>query len=390
MSPPTRGRIALLYDCTYPHVPGGGQKRLYEVFRRLVEKGWSVDWYGMKSWAGNQDPIVAGIHYIPVGPERPLYGPDGKRSIGQTLHYGRAIARIPALGRYDVIHLGQWPYFHFFPSRFFALLGGARVSADWWEVWGDHWLEYYGFKGLLGMALERVCARIPDRIVAISEIGQQQLRGLGVDPGRLAVIHNGIDLDAIRAAPPTTEKAEFVYLGRLQPHKNVNLLVEALAILKGRGRELRLSVVGDGPERDTLMTLAEARGIAGQIAWHGAIESDVEVYSLLRSARVFVHPSTKEGGGSITSLEANAAGLPVVAFAHPGGISSELIFAGRNGAWVQEVTAEALADGLARVLDDCDAATSDMARSFAQDFDWSEMAARYDDILIELVSGKSR
>lgn len=390
MSPPTRGRVALLYDCTYPHVPGGGQKRLYEVFRRLVEKGWSVDWYGMKNWAGDQNPTVAGIRYIPVGPGRPLYGPDGKRSISQTLRYGAAIARFPALRHYDVIHMGQWPYFHFFPSRLYALLGGARVSADWWEVWAGHWRDYYGSKGLLGMALERICARIPDRVVAISEMGRQQLASLGVDHRRIEVIHNGIDLDAIRTAPLSIEKTELAYLGRLQPHKNVNLLVEALAILKARGRELRLSVIGDGPERDVLVKLAESRGVARQIAWHGAIESDAEVYSLLRSARVFVHPSTKEGGGSITSLEANAAGLPVVAFAHPGGISPELIVTGHNGVWVQEVNAKDLADGLERALNDCDGATSEMAMSFAQDFDWSETAARYDDMLRELMGTKSR
>jgi glycosyltransferase involved in cell wall biosynthesis len=367
-------------------VPGGGQKRLFEIFRRLVAQGWQVDWYGLKWWEANEIEEVAGIRFIPVAPAVPLYNADGKRSIPQTLHFGRAVARFPSLGRYDIIHMGQWPYFHFFPARLFAIFGNARISVDWWEVWAERWHEYYGAKGYLGMALERVCSRIPKRIVAISEIGRQQLEGLGVASERITVIHNGIDFEAIRTAPAAPQSSDLIYLGRLQPHKNVNLLVEALAALKGRGRELRLCVIGDGPERNALVALAEARGVAKQITWHGAIEKDENVHTLLRSARIFVHPSTKEGGGSITSLEANAAGLPVIAFAHPGGISPELIVEGLNGSWVAEISAEALADSVERLLPDTGPASRERATSFAQDFDWSGIAARYDKMFQDVLN----
>jgi glycosyltransferase involved in cell wall biosynthesis len=385
MSELARRRIALLYDCTYPHVPGGGQKRLFEIFRRLAAEGWQVDWYGLRWWEDEGTEEVAGIRFIPVGPAIPLYGADGKRSIAQTMRYGAAIARFPSLGSYDVIHLGQWPYFHFFPTWLYSFFGGAKITVDWWEVWAGHWREYYGRKGYLGMALERACSRIPDRLVAISEMGRAQLEGLGVRPDKISVIHNGIDFEAIHGARRTAAKSDLIYLGRLQPHKNVNLLLQALAILKARGHSLRLSVIGDGPERTALMSLAEALGVASLITWHGAIEKDEEVYSLLRSAKVFVHPSTKEGGGSITSLEANAAGLPVVAFAHPGGISPELIVEGVNGAWVAEVSAQALAACLERVLMQVDPAARETAASFARNFDWSGSAAHYDRLLNDIL-----
>lgn len=377
-APGRRGRIALLYDCTYPHVPGGGQKRLFEIFRRLVAKGWSVDWYGLKAWEGEDDPVIEGITYIPVGPARALYGADGKRSILQTLHYGKAIAGFPRIGGYDRIHIGQWPYFHFFPVRLFALFGGARVSTDWWEVWGSHWREYYGAKGWLGMGLEWLCSHLAGRLVAISETGARQLGGLGNAARRITVIHNGIDHGAISTAVPAAERSDLVYLGRLQPHKNVNLLIEALALLAARGQHLRLAIIGDGPERAALEQLGRERGVAGQIRWLGAIESDAEVHGHLAASRVFVHPSTKEGGGSITSLEANAAGLPVVAFCVEGGISPELIMEGQNGTWVQQVDADGLAAGIVRVMEftrnsDCKLACID----FASKFDWEKIADEY-------------
>lgn len=376
---PGRGkRIAVLYDCAYPFVPGGGQKRLYEICRRLIAKGWQVDWYAMKSWPEPGEVVVNGIRFIPVAPAREMYRADGKRSIAQTLVYGRAIAKFPRLGGYDLIHMGQWPYFHFFPARLFSLFGSARISADWWEVWAAHWRDYYGVKGYLGMALEHLCARIPKKLIAISETGARQLAEIGVPPRRIEVIHNGLDVAAICGAEPAELRSDLMYLGRLQPHKNVNLLVEAVAQLAHQGHRLNVTIVGEGPERATLEALSAAQGVADQIRWLGGIASDSEVYRHLRASRVFVHPSTKEGGGSITSLEANAAGLPVVAFAVPHGISPELVEEGRNGCWVDSVGATSLADGIMRALDlAAQPAAAATCMDFAAEFDWSRLTEQY-------------
>jgi glycosyltransferase involved in cell wall biosynthesis len=381
MSKAERGRIALLYDCTYPHIAGGGQKRLFEVFRRLVARGWEVDWYGLKAWEGDHQEVVEGIRFIPVGPATPLYRPDGKRSIKQTFYFGAAIAKWPKIGRYDIVHMGQWPYFHFFPARLFSILGGGRISADWWEAWGVHWLEYFGTKGYLGMALERLCARIPSKLVAISETGAKQLAGIGAKTARISIIHNGIDCEGIARATKATEGSDLIYLGRLQPHKNVDLLLRALAILKRRGQLFRLSIIGDGPEREPLAELAKQLNIDTQVRWLGSIDSDSDVYSHLKSAKVFVHPSTKEGGGSITSLEANAAGLPVVAFACTNGLSPELIADGVNGCWVPSVNAEQLSVGITRALElSSQPGCRTTCTRFAGMFDWDVITDAYENL----------
>lgn len=372
------GRIAILYDCVYPFVPGGGQKRLFEICRRLVRMGWQVDWYGLKSWPEEGEAFVEGVRFIPVAPARPLYGADGKRSIFRTLYYGLAISRFPGLRNYDRVHMGQWPYFHFFPVMVYALFGRARISVDWWEVWAWHWLEYYGMKGLLGIALERICSRIPSRLVAISEVGARQLVEIGVRRNRIQVIHNGIEWERIRSTAAAGQSHDLIYVGRLQPHKNVDCLVRAVAELRSRGQTVSLAILGDGPERGALERLVAQMAIESQVTFLGAVASDDDVYAHLRASKVFVHPSTKEGGGSITSLEANAAGLPVVAFIHPNGISPELIDEGVNGHWVAGMSPEALADGIDRALiGEKGEDSRGRCKAFAKAFDWDSLAAQY-------------
>ena len=172
-------------------------------------------------------------------------------------------------------------------------------------------------------------------------------------------------------------------MGRLQPHKNVDLLISALAQLRNQGRMLSLTIIGDGPERDSLERLAKKLEVQDQVAFLGALTSDEDVYSHLRSAKLFVHPSTKEGGGSITSLEANAAGIPVIAFRHPLGISPELIEEGVNGHWISDISVAGLAAGIAQLWDAESGETlSERCATFAKQFDWEGLAEQYADYLV--------
>lgn len=371
-------QIAILYDCAYPFVPGGGQKRLFEICRHLVRMGWKVDWYSVKSWSGEEETYVEGVRFISVGPARSLYRADGKRSLSQALYYGRAICRFPNLRHYDRIHMGQWPYFHFFPAVIFSLFGKARVSVDWWEVWATHWFEYAGKKGILGIALERICAGVASRIVAISEVGARQLIAIGVKPRKIRVIPNGIEWERIRSTNAATQSRDLIYVGRLQPHKNVDKLVRAVAELRDRGQAVSLVILGEGPEKSALERLVAQLALKSQVAFLGMVASDDDVYAHLKSSKVFVHPSTKEGGGSITSLEANAAGLPVVAFTHPRGLSPELIEEGVNGYWVANFDTQALADGIARALEGAGESRI-RCEDFAKAFDWGSLAVQYDE-----------
>lgn len=372
-------KLAILYDCPYPYVLGGGQKRLFEVATRLAVQGWQVDWFSLKFWEGTND-IQDSIRYHTVGERVDLYNESGKRTIGEAVYYGAKVWNLRELRNFDIILCGQWPFFHLFPARFFSEIGGGTLVVDWWETWDSHWFEYYGWKGFIGIILERICSRIPKGIISISELGKQQLVDIGVSAQKIRVIPNGIDFKKIRKASPSGDQYDLIYIGRLQHHKNIDHLLEALAILKTQfGLSLTLQIIGDGPAKPQLEKLSEELGVRNQVLFTGLIQSDQGVYSRMKSAKIFVHPSTKEGGGSITLLEANACGLPIIAYRHPAGISSELIESGRNGAWVDEIGPSFLAEAIKEAfLSKSYLEMGPKSIDFSERYDWKRISVEYD------------
>jgi len=380
----TQKKIAILYDCPYPFVVGGGQKRLYEIATRLIrQEEFSVDWYSLQFWEGEKEIEYEGIRFFGIGKKTDLYeAKTGKRRIREALEYSIRIFPNKELFSYDIILAGQWPLLHLFPLFFYSKLGRARFFVDWWEVWQEEWIRYSGIKGVLGMILERICCRLPDEIICISETGKLQLETIGASSRKLHIIHNGIDFTKIQQSPPSNEVSDLIYLGRLQQHKNVIDLIYLIAILKKKYQmSMTLQIIGDGPERSVLENEARNLQIDSQVRFLGEIESDEEVYSRMKSAKLFVHPSTKEGGGSIVSLEANACGLPVVAYTHPHGISSELLEEGLNGYWVDGCNPESLAEKIVTIMENKDyALVSQRCIQYAKEFDWNNIIKLYKDL----------
>ena len=126
---------------------------------------------------------------------------------------------------------------------------------------------------------------------------------------------NGIDPDRFdrgclnRAgdAPRPDDRFTFVSVGRLVPLKAFDIVVEALARIGG---DSRLVVIGDGPERKTLLSLAARCDVTERVEFRGWL-SQPEVAEQLRQSQAFVLPSLREfGGGAV--LEAMASGLPSI------------------------------------------------------------------------------
>ena len=126
---------------------------------------------------------------------------------------------------------------------------------------------------------------------------------------RVTVIPNGVDLDRITGARPyPTAGAVVVTGGRLQSYKQVDRIVEAMALTPP---ELRLVVTGDGPERGALEALADERGLRERVRFIGRVEPE-RLYRWYASAEVFCSMSSNEAM-PVTILELLAAGARVVA-----------------------------------------------------------------------------
>jgi glycosyltransferase involved in cell wall biosynthesis len=162
---------------------------------------------------------------------------------------------------------------------------------------------------------------------------------------RLHVVHCGVELDRYGGDEPRAPRAglELLFVGRLVGVKGLFVLLEALARL-GRG-DLRLALIGDGPDRGALEAEAGRLGIEARFLGY---RSQSEVADALRGADALVLPSFAEGV-PVVLMEAGASGLPVVATRVAG--VEELVRDGESGIVVPPGDAAALAGALERLAD---------------------------------------
>jgi glycosyltransferase involved in cell wall biosynthesis len=125
------------------------------------------------------------------------------------------------------------------------------------------------------------------------------------------VIPNPYRDEIFRRLPGIERSAELVYVGRLVSDKGVKVLLDALALLAGRGLRPHLSVVGDGPERPALVAQAERLGLAAQVEFLGTRQAP-EVAEILNRHQVLVVPSLYQEPFGIVALEGIACGCLVV------------------------------------------------------------------------------
>jgi glycosyltransferase involved in cell wall biosynthesis len=169
----------------------------------------------------------------------------------------------------------------------------------------------------------------------------EYLRGLGVSPERIAVAPNAVDAELFGAAagPRDGKECTFLYVGRLDPEKGVDVLLRAFERVPGE-----LVIIGGGTEEAALRTQASER-----VHFIGQLDRD-ELVPHYAAADVFVLPSRSEPWGMVLN-EAAAAGLPLVA-TDGVGAAHELIEDGVNGFRVPEGNADALAEALGRLAAD--------------------------------------
>jgi glycosyltransferase involved in cell wall biosynthesis len=159
---------------------------------------------------------------------------------------------------------------------------------------------------------------------------------LGYDPEKLEVFPNGVDTETFRPAAAAEKSAirrslgwngEVVALfaGRLEPQKNIPLLLRGWK--RAAGEKALLVLAGTGSREEDLRLMAEEGGGEGKVLFAGAVEPGA-MLRLLQAADLFVLPSLCEGMSNAV-LEAMACGLPVLASDIPG--NSDLVRHGGNG-----------------------------------------------------------
>jgi glycosyltransferase involved in cell wall biosynthesis len=185
-------------------------------------------------------------------------------------------------------------------------------------------------------------------LVTSKGVGQGLVDHFGIDPARIRIIGNPVDLDQVRAGTRAGVGVELperfiVGVGRLAHQKGFDLLIEAFAKLGDDTLELVL--VGTGPEQATLRAQAEGLGLGARTHFPGFVEHPSAV---MAHAEIFCLPSRWEGFGHVV-VEAMASGCPVLVADCDFG-PGEIVDEGETGRVVPANDSDALAAALGEML----------------------------------------
>lgn len=362
-------KIAFVYDAIYPWVKGGAEKRIYELGKRLAANGNEVHIFGIKWWDGaniikNEGMVLHGV----CGPME-LYV-NGRRSFYEAIYF--SIRLLPHLikGSFDVIDVSVFPYFSCFIVKIVSIYKRIPMVTTWHEVWGDYWYEYLGKIGSVGKFIEQVVFRMSNHSIAVSNHTKKSLESLGIDQNNIYIVKNGIDMKTINQIKPSIYTCDIIFIGRIIKEKNVDILIESVHNIKKYLPDIQCHIIGGGPEEKKLKNLICDLGLQDNIKFFGFLDY-IDVIAMLKSSKVLVLPSTREGFG-IVIIEAFACGVPVITVRSPRNAANELV--NKDAGFVVDLNAREIGDSIYKVITDgrLHKKMSFSAISLTQEYDWDK------------------
>ncbi|MFV3131428.1 glycosyltransferase [Niveispirillum sp. KHB5.9] len=261
-----------------------------------------------------------------------------------------------------------------------AIVAGFHAhDAGIWAVWllrrltgrprfilTGHFVLTPAGDGLRGL-MRRALARGADALLPYGEQGAAACRAIGIDPARLFITGNSVDIDHIRAMraglSATAVRAArqeqglgddpvFLFIGRLYPSKRVDMVIDAVRDLRRAGRPCRLLIVGDGVD---MARLKAAAGDDPGIRFTGAIFDEAALLPLFALATAVVVP----GSIGLITAHAFAHDVPVVSCRDTDGHGPEFAYLadGINALLAEAGVAGSLTAALDRLLTDADLRT---------------------------------
>ncbi len=259
-------------------------------------------------------------------------------------------------------------------------------SHGWGETgWRGSVVYYPGDRVLL--------ARFP-RVVAVSDEIRAALLRAGARAENVVVVRNAVDTEHLvrdpgrqadirRANGLPVDAIVLGFVGRLEPEKRVDLLIEAAARLRAHEPRIMVLIAGDGPKRAEWTELAQRLGVIDRCRFLGRRD---DIAALHHAMDVYIQPSRREGTSNAL-LEAMALQTPIVATAAGG--NGELIDDGVHGLLVPPEDGHALEAAIARVLADPEsaAARARAARRRAEtDFSVAHWKGQLSDVYRDLLA----
>jgi glycosyltransferase involved in cell wall biosynthesis len=369
---PPADPIATADDARRPHLvvktwrdrwnpdAGGAEVWLDEVLTRLARRGWRVTVLTMAYEGRPRSESVEGVRYVRAG---------GVYSQYLAAHRSQRRLADPPDVMLDVFN--GVPFLSVLSRRHPTVVVVHHVHRDQWPM------VFGPLVARAGWFLERrVAARLQRHAqhVTVSEASARDLADIyGVDAPRITVAHNGFTPSpAILPASLAPARRRLVTVGRLVPHKRVEVAVQAVARGRSQGIDVHLDVVGAGAWGDGLRTEAERLGVSEHVSFHGWVD-DARKHAILAASDLLLLPSVREGWGLVV-IEAAQHGVPAIALASAGG-TGESILDGVTGELASDDD-DLIRRSLALLRDDVRReACASAARALASRFTWEACAA---------------
>ena len=412
-------RIALISVHSGPLAPMGGAKTggmnvyIRELSRELGRQGYQIDIFTRRSheMEPDVDPSIGEnvrVIYLNAGPAMPLSPAEQYDSLSEFTAELMAFATLHRL-HYDIVYSHYW-------------LSGW-VAAKLKEAWGIRFVHMFHTLGHMKKRIElnahyqpdrRILTEMhilqwADRIIAATPAEQAQLRWLyRASRRQITVIPPGVNTghfqnamssqDARTSFGIRPDSSMLLFVGRIEPLKAVDTILEALNVLRDRApdllKKLHFMIVGGDPQSKSdremrrLQELSIKLGIDSLVSFVGAKEQS-QLPRYYAAATAVIMPSDYESFGMV-ALEAMSSGTPVIA-SQVGGLQF-LVRDQETGFHIPAREPISLADCIIELLAD-PSKTAKMGQSatrIAQAYAWSEIAGRLLRVFEEVAGQKLR
>lgn len=291
-------KIAMLF----PYAPS-----YREAIYKLMDKEFDIDWY----FCGNAKRNLRLLDYNILNRcnlelrERKVYG---------RITYYQGVSQLPFYN-YDAIImtgvtrcLSEWKV---------ALKYGNKKHKPKVYLWAHGW---YGREKNWQKKLKKILFHFCDGLLLYGDYAKQEMLKEGFNPAKLHVIHNSLDYTKqlevrqnlrssyIYSHHFGNNNPTLLFIGRLTPEKKLDMLINAVAILKDKGENYNLVLVGDGQMRQVLQNRAIELGISKQVWFYGECYEESVNAELIFNADLCVSP----GNIGLTAVHSLMFGCPAI------------------------------------------------------------------------------
>ncbi|WP_455644761.1 glycosyltransferase family 4 protein [Methanosphaera sp.] len=378
-------KFCMILEFFVPYYNGGGERRYYELTKRLVEKGHEVDILTMKIKDVEEHEVQEGITIYHIGPT--IENPP-QRSKKDFMVYGRAVLKWLRTHEYDIIDAQS--YSPLLPATMYSKHSNTPVIGTIYDTSTNNQDQWIQSSSLAYKAENFLVKRPFTKILTISKATEKSLvNDFNVDADKIKIISIGVDFETIDSVKcDKKDKNRVLFVGRLVPHKHANHLLKIINNLKEKIPDIHLVIVGKGIEKDNLLQYISENNLEDYVEFMQDLSNEELIYQM-KLANILALPSTREGFGMVLS-EANACHTPTVAYASGGVV--EVVDNGKTGYLVEPEDIDTFQEKIEYILnnEDVEKTLGLQGRANVEEkFNWDKIVSEYINLASKLINCKN-